>query len=374
MTEVKAVTYHHVVLEGTHYEVGRLQGELLKKNPEYIRFITTLPDEMNGRFGTREFEKALEFSERYCPGLNDEIQGFADSLGVNLQQIVYYAFSQNVKGNCSHFAVLPSITREHLPYVGRSYEWNLQDDFRLCTTRVSGQASHIGFSLLLFGRIDGLNEHGLCVTMSAGVPGSNPQEEGCKFWMVIRTLLERCRNVSEALELIQEIPIAFNVNLILADKTGEAALIEIACFHRVVKRIGSASSEQFLCSTNHFTLPEMLPYDANRRWHSIARYQAIESSLNAAVPNIEVNTIRGILSAPIPEGVCCHNYSEWFGTLWSLIMNPSEGKLEICFGSPRANQWYTFDINGLAGVQEYQAKLPDETAPPEFWQPVQSGN
>jgi len=47
----------------------------------------------------------------------------------------------------------------------------------------------------------------------------------------------------------------------VADRSGQAALIEVANTHRGVKRIHHASQEQFLWATNHYMLPEMIPYD-----------------------------------------------------------------------------------------------------------------
>ncbi len=292
--------------------------------------------------------------------MNEELQGFADALGVPVEHIVYYTFSYYHAGNCSHLALLPSATADGHIYVGRSYEWNLQDDFRLCTTRITGKAAHLGFSLLQFGRIDGINEYGLCVTISAGCPQVQPVEEGCRFWAVVRTVLDRCQTVSEALEVVQSIPISFHLNLLLTDKHGESALVEIFCSKRAVKRIGPQTKEQAIWSTNHYSLPEMLPYDQNRMWMSVARYQKIASILKNPVSKITREQLRQLLTKPIPDGLSCHYYDAYFGTLWSMIFDLTAGNVEICFGSPVVNDWHSFDLNGPAGVQTYPVKFPLE--------------
>ncbi len=53
-----------------------------------------------------------------------------------------------------------------------------------------------------------------------------PAIVGLQFWAVIRYLLENCKDVDEALEYLKDMPIAYNINLLLADKSGNIALVE----------------------------------------------------------------------------------------------------------------------------------------------------
>lgn len=150
----------------------------------------------------------------------------------------------------------------------------LQDDFRLCTTRIHGKAAHMGFSLLQFGRIDGMNEHGLCITMSAGCPLVQPVEEGCRFWAVVRTVLDRCHSVPEALEIIQSIPISFHLNLLLTDKHGESALIEMFSSKRAIKRIGPIPKNKLSGLPTITIFPKWLPMikdGCGCRWPAIKK-------------------------------------------------------------------------------------------------------
>ncbi len=368
MTTVHEISYSYAVLEGTSYEIGKAQGEQFLANaPDYVDFMTS-----KGPLKTNltQVKRAIAFFERYTPGVNEEIHGFADAVGVHPERIVYYAVSHSERGHCSHFAALPALTADRHLYVGRSYEWGLKDDFRLCTTRVSGKAAHSGFSVYLFGRLDGLNEYGLTVTMSAAIPKSKPQEDGCLFWAVIRTVLERCQTVPEAIDLIQAIPIAFNFNLIVADRSGAAALMEIVCAQRSVKQIGPQTPEQLLCSTNHLTLPGTAELTSDRHWHSLVRHQTLESRLRAAAPHIDPAAIRAILSDHLPDGVCCHYYSEGLGTLWSILYDLTAGTMEVCFGSPQLNPWQTIRLTDPVGVHPVTAKLPDESSHGDIWRKI----
>lgn len=108
------------------------------------------------------------------------------------------------------------------------------EELILCTTKIKGKYAHIGTSMVQFGRGDGMNECGLGVSQTAtGIPVANnfegcrkPAIVGLQFWAVIRSVLENCKDVDEAIKYIQSVPIAYNINLMVADKMGNAALIQ----------------------------------------------------------------------------------------------------------------------------------------------------
>lgn len=365
---------HHIVLEGSAYEVGRMQGEFIKARPEYLKFMTSFDKEDRDEL-KRKADEVIKFFDRYCPNINDEIKGFADSVGVPVNEIAYYIWTYSSTSNCSQMAVFPSGTEDNHLLVGRSYEWSYDSDsdIILITTRVNGQAAHIGFSLVFFGRTDGINEHGLCVTMTNGVPGALPKENGFRFWAVIRTILDRCKNVEEAVELVNNMPISFNWILLLADRSGQAAIIELTPSRKAVKRIDQNSKESYLFSTNHYNLPEMLQYDTNRMRQSVMRYRAIEENIEANIPKINKGTIRKVLAKHMPEGVSCHYYKDGLGTLWSMIFDVTKVNVDICFGSPVTNSWSRFDLRSPAGITEYDIKIPYESSKLKIWERLSPG-
>jgi hypothetical protein len=330
--------------------------------------------------------------DKYCPGIGEEIQGAADAFGVPVEEIAFLGGKNKENGfspipvgdeivtrgsHCSHFVVLPSASEDGRLYAGQNEDCGLGDlDLRLCTTRVQGKAAHIGFSDMIFGRVQGMNEHGFCVTTSWGAPGVWLKGEGLPYFAVVRILLDRCQTVDEALEVIAGLPIAWCTNYIVADRGGEAALVEVAYAHRGVRRIGPESREQFLCATNHYTLSAMRPYDTGRMRQSVERYGIITSRLKSAIPHVSKDAVRGILSEPLPEGVCLHHYSSRLGTLWSMVFDVMDTSVDICFGAPSStrNAWHTFGLQDPVGVTEYRAHLPDESAPPGFWKRLPPGS
>jgi hypothetical protein len=106
---VTETQFQHIILEGTSYKVGKAQGDILKQDEEAI--ATFASSDLDPQvFGLKDLKEMQELYERYCPGVNDEIQGFADSLGVPAEKIFYYGASYRSPGNCSHMVALAPIT------------------------------------------------------------------------------------------------------------------------------------------------------------------------------------------------------------------------------------------------------------------------
>ncbi len=360
-------TFQHVTLEGTSYEIGRRQGEILKATrPGFAEFFAS-GDTRPEKYGFETFKQLQEEYEAACPGLNDEIQGLGDSLNVPTEKIVFYDMSHLVQSNCSHMAILPPLTRDGHLLVGRSYEWKPEEeDLQLCTTQVTGRARHIGFSCLLFGRMDGMNEHGLTLTMSGGMAAGLPHEwnkkTGLNFWVVMRAILDGCRDVQEALELLRAHTPAGNTNMLIAEPSGKAALAEIYAGELAVKVVELSSDPAYLISTNHYVLPGM----AERNRHawilegSVPRAEAIRACIEADRPGVTRETLRAVLTREIPNGCFGPYYTGGFGTLWSLICDATAREVEICFGAPGYNPWHTFTLAGSAEAHEYKAVFPDK--------------
>lgn len=168
-----------------------------------------------------------------------------------------YYYQTLLKAGCSHCAVLPKKTDLKHTYVLRNFDLSPKiDDMRFCSTHVEGAYAHSGFSTQYFGRTEGVNEHGLSITFSAcGQPVGNieglrkPMVNGLQCFAVIRVILEKCRNTQEATSLIKEMPIASNINIIVADSLN-AAHIEIFDGHKSITTINE-ESQAFIVSTNH---------------------------------------------------------------------------------------------------------------------------
>jgi predicted choloylglycine hydrolase len=360
--------FQHIVLEGTAYEVGQQQAEILKKqNPDAAKWFASATTDPK-RMGFDSFEELQAFYEEYCPGITDEIQGLADGFGAKPDQLQLYNPPIYQPGNCSQFAILSSLTDDKRVYVGRSYEYHHnENDLRLCTLRIKGKIKHIGFTEFLLGRDDGMNEHGLCVTFSGGGTFKRePKKKGFNFFLVVRALLDNCKTVAESVEHLRKTPISGYWNFLMTDKGNNAALMQFFDGEYGLRQIDKDSTEQYLHSTNHYVLSGMTEYQKYAGdWilkNSKKRFELISATLSHAAPNISKQDIRKLLSREIYEGVCGHYYTDYFGTLFSIIYDLTDLRADICFGAPTHNDWHSqLSLDDSIGVNHYPAVFPDKT-------------
>lgn len=358
------------VAEGSNYEVGKQRAITFKKNyPDDIPYFTS-PMEGQDYISAATAHKRMMMIDKICPGFTDEIQGFADEVNIDAEKILCYANSYHDSHNCCQFAVLPSNTADGHLYVGRSYEYFVRDERSLCITRVTGKPKHIGFSLQNAGRMDGINEYGLVVSMSSTAYLKPLAGDGCEFWIAIRAILDRCRDVYEAQCLLEEIPLCTNTNFLVADPSNNASIFEVACFAPDKKRISVRKPVgDLLVATNHYMSHEMKEFDEHHFWNSEIRYSSVHNFLLREAPNINEEKVKELLSTPYPNGPCCHFYSSGMGTLRSMVFDITEKKLKVSFGPPDTNPWHSIDFDTPVGLQEIVGKYDDVIInnPEQFW-------
>ncbi|BCY19431.1 choloylglycine hydrolase [Leptolinea sp. HRD-7] len=365
------VKQYHLVLRGTPREMGRQQGAMIKDIPQAVAFFASGPFP-----GTSApVDSSLKLIDKYCPGMIDEMTGFCEAAGFELERLAYLAMTHIGGKHCSQFVVLPESSANGHTLVGRNYDFSEKvDDMKLTTVFPTGGYASFGFPTLFFGRNDGLNEHGLSVTMTAGgMPvgidrGMQPPiQNGLQFWALVRTILDTCKTVDEAEECIARFPCAGNPILIVADKSGKAIMAEIHGPDKKIICINGGSGYQ--AATNHYQSPEMRAIDPTTMNHSMTRLTSINRFLADNAGKVTLDGMKNLLATRYPAGPCAHFYSEWFGTLHSLVFDVTDGYGEVTFGSPAVNPWHRFDfIDPKPG--EFDSILPDNHTTPDFWAPV----
>jgi predicted choloylglycine hydrolase len=356
--------YHHIVLDGSRYEAGKQLAEIINQDPNAKKSFSSAKLDLR-KLGFADWDALQSNCEECCPGLTEEIQGFADGLGTSPDRVPFWnwTYSSSLGGNCSQLAVLSSVTEERHIYAGRSYEWNhKEEDLKLFTTRVKGKASHIGFSCLLFGRHDGLNEHGLLVSMTGGGIFRVPfKHRGPMFWLVIRSLLETCTSVNNALGRLESIPMAGYFSLMLVDKQENAAIVEFADGQMSVQRVTSDDAEPYVFSVNHYRQPKTRKFNklnCGIITHSQIRESLITKWYKTHAEKISRKNIQTLFATKHPDGLCNHFYNDGFGTLWSMIFDVTESSIDVCFSAPTHNKYRPFSLADPAGVTEYPAIIP----------------
>lgn len=355
----------YLELKGTHKEVGK---QLARKfGAEQFRIPA--PE----FFTKTELEEAIALYDKYCPGIKEELEGFAEEGHMNIEEIVYTWLSYLVP-RCSGIILQESKSSDGHTKLARNYEFSIEDeDLTLIKTQVTGKYTHIGGSVAGFGRNEGINECGLAVAMSScGMPVGNIQGmraakiKGLQFWAVIRSLLENCKDVEEALQLAKEMPIAFNINLYLADPTGHAVLLETMDGHMAYKEISKGSKENYLSATNHIVLPELVSLEPVAMKNSIVRYEKQKEFLEVN-DKVDEGQLRRLLTNQYPEGMSTNYYKEWFGTIKSVVMDTVERRFSICWFGQESNEWEDYLVDQDIEEREEEKDIVYETANKEVW-------
>jgi predicted choloylglycine hydrolase len=354
---------------GTNFEVGQAIGEWVREDAELLKKVVLPVID----YPEVKYEAIKKLLTEFCPGVNDEIASFSKVVGIELRQALFYAASYLERG-CSLMSALPKKTKNGHVLMGRNYDFNdVMEEMCFSFTNIKGRYKHLGSTLNLFGRSDGINEHGLAVCKASnGLPvgnftgGQRPGVTGFSFWIVIRSLLENCKNVEEAITWLFKAPIAYNLNVMLADKSGKIAIMQCIDGHMDYQIVDEQSEQSYLSCTNHTLLEKIQPYEKMIIKNSVKRYNHIED-LFSKKEFISIEDIKNLLATPYPTGLCCHYYQEFFGTLRAMVFDVTEGKIAVTFGSPAVNQWQSFAVEPLE-EKVVEVLLPDERAPEEFYQ------
>ena len=74
-----------------------------------------------------------------------------------------------------------------------------------------------------------------------------------------------------------------------------------------------------------------------------------------------------MLLAPYPNGLCCRFYQDFFGTTKSMILDPMDGIIELCWGGRAENGWHTYRLSDLLPASEEVISISCESAAPDMF-------
>jgi hypothetical protein len=179
----------------------------------------------------------------------------------------------------------------------------------------------------MVGVLSGMNERGLClanmeVTRNPRVPGAMP------YTLLYRSILEKCKTVQEAIDLLEKTPRQTANNLMLMDATGDRAVAEITPEAVTVRRAADTAP---LISTNHQRGTDC--DTEGRCW----RFDYLHEHGNAEFGKIGVPQLKDMLVHVSPGKP----------TLQSMIFEPANRVIYLSTGANAARG--TFRMLDLAG-------------------------
>lgn len=245
-----------VELRGDSADMGRQHGaalgeqiRTLKTNYLDLRLAHSTAIKLIAYLGTTLFEAKMS------PEHHEEIEAMADASGLERRTAMlaqcFLDMSETVA--CSTVSLPAAASSDGVARMGRNLDFpglNILDSMSAVLIFHPSDGRYQFAAITwpgLAGVLSGMNEHGLVlcnmeVTRSPRWPTAMP------YVLLYRTVLERCRDVDEAIDLLQNTPRQSRNNLMLMDAAGHRAVVEITPESIAVRR---GSDDAALISTNH---------------------------------------------------------------------------------------------------------------------------
>ncbi len=321
---------HHVILSGSHYEMGRNFGKQF--DPKYLRE----PQSERRLEFARECEPHLR---RHAPGLLEEIHGVSEGTGLPYEHLLaFYAVSYLVPG-CNVYAVSGRHTANGHPMMARNMDW-LEEEiqyFTLLDTAPDDGIRSFGFSFGgCAGRSGGFNEAGLAIG-SASIPfyqgGTAP---GFNMMMVTRFVLDHCSTAREAAEYLERVPHTEPNAFLVADRSGEIARVECCGKGTAVEY----DADLGFMSANNMFQDERLKHldnmdESDRAYRFRDRIRAwFKENQGEITPDLAMQ-----LCSSHEGGICDHTpdsggIGRHGGTIWSWVVDLDDLTAYVADGYP----------------------------------------
>jgi predicted choloylglycine hydrolase len=238
------------------------------------------------------------------------------------------------------------------PVLIRNYDYDLNSfEGIILKTNWNGQ-SVIAMTDGLWGVLDGINESGLALSLAFG--GRVNVGKGFGIPVILRYILEFCRDAPSAIEVLRRIPTHMSYNITLVDAQQRFVTVYISPDKPPVVR-------QVPVATNHQGKIEW----ARHAWATATLER--ESTVQAIMSDAD-ETAEGLLAAFLRPPVYNRAYHRGFGTLYTGVYKPHSTSVDYLW----PNQHWHFDMDQFSEQRceiafssqnetVFQPKLPTKT-------------
>lgn len=321
---------YHSRFKGSHYQAGFKYGLKLKNNRRYIdEKLKNINSEMLD-FGLKS---AIICKKEYPEFLN-ELKGISDGLEVDFNvfsSFIFCMYNFTFNNFCSCFAFRDS---DNI-ILGRNSDF-LSEFKKLCDScfyLLDNSYSFIGNTTAMSEVEDGINEFGFAAGLTFVYPSLI--KPGLNGGVIVRYLLENCKNVKEGIKKLNTLTISSSQNILMSDRYGDMALVECNCEN--INIIGQKNN--FVCCSNDFNSTEMKIYNCNLEDNifSKRRYETMRNSL------LKQKKSTFLYAKSLLKGkygfMCDYDKKSKMDTLWSCIYILNSNQAFICEGNPKRKSY-----------------------------------
>lgn len=186
----------------------------------------------------------------------------------------------------------------------------------------------------LIGVVDGMNVHGLVVSLTFG--GRKAVGDGFGIPFILRYVLEFCETLEEAVSALQRIPSHMSYNIMLMNREGKHRLVQVAPDRPAVVTDLSAS-------TNHQGIVDWPEHAAFTK--TIERELYLHDMLAKETCSGE-HMANEFLKAPLFN----RKYSKGFGTIYTAVYRPKEDAMELRWPGVKLRQTFEKFQEGITTI------------------------
>lgn len=256
-----------------------------------------------GEFSRPSYQACYNALEQYMPELLPfwlKLVELTEASDLEARLLSFYCPAPYLSG-CSQ-----AVWTKYNPVLVRNYDYDLDlFEARILKSKWF-ETEVIASTDCLWGVLDGINEHGLSLSLAFG--GSRDRGVGFGIPVILRYILEFCETTEQAVEVLRRVPTHMAYNITLLDINHHVATVEV----------GPGN----ICRVSHIPLAvnhqgdfELTNYAIFSK--SYERKKFLTERLYDPFISIQ-NFIDSFEYAPL----FTDNYQEGFGTLYTAVYNP----------------------------------------------------
>jgi len=241
-----------------------------------------------------------------------------------------------------------SVTANDRPvWLAQNWDWCGRQRQALCVVEQRSSPELSSITVTEAGMLAkiGLNNHGFGITLNILRSNNDGASSGVPVHILLRTLLD-CTSVTEAIDHIRTLNYASSSNVIVADKSGASASIEIS--PSGVKLVGEHDTT--ICHTNHFIDNELSKKDVGRigNQSTINRLQRAKENVDNDMSFDDIKTLLCNTDDGL-ESICRYPDTRLpdiaqIETVTAIIMNLSEQTLSVSAAQPNISDFAQYHV------------------------------
>ncbi|MBL1436349.1 MAG: hypothetical protein COB08_009145 [Rhodobacteraceae bacterium] len=197
----------------------------------------------------------------------------------------------------------------------------------------------------------GINSHGLAVADTA--VGCSKLGVGWLRYFLMTEILWKAASVDEALDLISSVPHVGGGALVLVDKSGKIASVELGNEAIHIERADTG----VLTHTNHYFSESLIPFQCKESEEayfasSVGRLGAMNHFFAQNQSPLAVADVADLMSSHGSrwQSLCCHGDIGDGYTISSAIFSPANAGLQFCAEKPCSGNWAVYNAPDLKAV------------------------